>query len=76
MSNVQIKILEINLILGAGGNLQMAEAIFQMNALHAYDCQMIGSLCEKSGWLQRALEHFSDIIDIKRILSLQIKNFY
>ena len=60
---VQTKILKFDLISGAGGNLQIAEAVFQNNALHTY-------VFEKSGWFQRVLEHFSDLNDIKRIFSL------
>lgn len=31
-----------------------------------YDRSSIGQLCEKAGLLQRALEHFTDLYDIKR----------
>lgn len=31
-----------------------------------YDRPQIGQLCEKAGLLQRALEHFTDLYDIKR----------
>jgi clathrin heavy chain len=60
----------LNLIPGTGGNVQAAEAIFQSNTLHHYDRQFIGSLCEKSGLYQRALEHFTELADIKRVMSL------
>lgn len=33
---------------------------------HHYDRATIGQLCEKAGLLQRALEHFTDLYDIKR----------
>lgn len=33
---------------------------------HHYDRAAIGQLCEKAGLLQRALEHFTDLYDIKR----------
>jgi clathrin heavy chain len=31
-----------------------------------YDRPHIASLCEKAGLLQRALEHYTDLYDIKR----------
>ena len=31
-----------------------------------YDRAHIASLCEKAGLLQRALEHYTDLYDIKR----------
>ncbi|CAJ0571334.1 unnamed protein product, partial [Mesorhabditis spiculigera] len=52
------------------GNLQTR--LLEMNLIHSpmmfhhYDRASIGQLCEKAGLLQRALEHFTDIYDIKR----------
>lgn len=45
---------------------QVADAILGNNMFHHYDKAHIGQLCEKAGLLQRALEHFTDLYDIKR----------
>lgn len=63
-SRLQTKLLEINLI----HNPQVAEAVFQMNMLSQYDRARIASLCEKAGLYQRALEHYTEISDIKRCM--------
>ena len=63
-SRLQTKLLEINLI----HNPQVAEALFQMNMLSHYDRPFIASLCEKAGLYQRALEHYTEIADIKRCM--------
>lgn len=44
----------------------MADAILGNQMFHHYDRPTIGQLCEKAGLLQRALEHFTDLYDIKR----------
>lgn len=53
-------------------NLQQApnvgEAILQMNMFTYYDRQYIGQLCEKAGLMQRALEHYGDTSDMKRVM--------
>ena len=33
---------------------------------HHYDRASVAQLCEKAGLLQRALEHYTDLYDIKR----------
>lgn len=48
--------------------IQVAEAIFQMNMLSHYDRQHIAMMCEKAGMYQRALEHYTDISDIRRCM--------
>lgn len=45
---------------------QVADAILGNQMFHHYDRAHIGQLCEKAGLLQRALEHFTDLYDIKR----------
>ena len=45
---------------------QVADAILGNQMFHHYDRAAIGQLCEKAGLLQRALEHFTDLYDIKR----------
>lgn len=62
---LQTRLLEINLL---GGAPQVADAIFGSEMFHHYDRDKIGKLCEKAGLYQRALEHFSDPSDIKRVI--------
>ncbi len=44
----------------------MADAILGNNMFTHYDRPHIATLCEKAGLLQRALEHYTDLYDIKR----------
>lgn len=46
--------------------LQVADAIMGTNMFTHYDRAHIAQLCEKAGLLQRALEHYTDLYDIKR----------
>merc|ERR1711970_717454 len=52
------------------GNLmaapQVADAIMGNQMFSHYDRAHIATLCEKAGLLQRALEHYTDLYDIKR----------
>lgn len=64
---LQTRLLELNLTHAT----QVAEAIFQMELFTHYDRPRIAALCEKNGLYQRALEHYTDYSDIKRILSIQ-----
>ncbi|VDN52328.1 unnamed protein product [Dracunculus medinensis] len=59
---LQTKLLEMNLLYAP----QVADAILGNQMFHHYDRAAIGQLCEKAGLLQRALEHFTDLYDIKR----------
>lgn len=59
---LQTKLLEMNLLHAP----QVADAILGNGMFSHYDRGYIASLCEKAGLLQRALEHFTDIYDIKR----------
>lgn len=45
---------------------QVADAILGNNMFTHYDRAHIAQLCEKAGLLQRALEHYTDLYDIKR----------
>ena len=45
---------------------QVADAILGNQMFTHYDKAHIAQLCEKAGLLQRALEHYTDIYDIKR----------
>lgn len=62
--HLQTKVLEINLLHAP----QVADAILGNNMFSHYDKPNIGKLCEKSGLFQRALEHYDDIKDIKRVI--------
>jgi clathrin heavy chain len=61
---LQTKLLEINLI---GGAPQVADAIMQQGILTHYDRPHVAKLCERAGMWQRAAEHYTDIVDIKRV---------
>lgn len=61
-SHLQTRLLEMNLL----SNPQVADAILGNKMFNHYDRASIGQLCEKAGLLQRALEHFTDLYDIKR----------
>ena len=47
-------------------SLQVADAILGNQMFTHYDRAHIAQLCEKAGLLQRALEHYTDLYDIKR----------
>ncbi|KAI9031707.1 hypothetical protein CLU79DRAFT_729726 [Phycomyces nitens] len=61
---LETRVLEMNLIHAP----QVADAILSSNMLHHYDRVVVGNLCEKAGLYQKALEHFTDIHDIKRVI--------
>lgn len=46
----------------------MADAILANKLFSHYDRAHIAQLCEKAGLLQRALEHYTDLYDIKRAI--------
>lgn len=62
---LQTKLLEINFL---GGSPQVADAILGNEMFTHYDKAYIARLCEQSGLPQRALEHYSEVADIKRVL--------
>ena len=62
---LQTRLLEINL---RGGTPQVADAILGNEMFSHYDKQAIARLCEQNGLMQRALEHYTDIADIKRVV--------
>ena len=64
--HLQTRLFEINLL---GGAPQVADAIFASEMFSHYDRQKIAQLCEKAGLYQRALEHYTNIEDIKRIMA-------
>jgi len=59
---LQTRLLEMNLIAAP----QVADAIMGNQMFSHYDRAHIATLCEKAGLLQRALEHYTDLYDIKR----------
>lgn len=61
---LQTKLLEINLVT----NPQVADAILANGTLTHYDRPRIAQLCEKAGLYMRALQHYSDLSDIKRVV--------
>ncbi|KAL3856703.1 hypothetical protein ACJMK2_011426 [Sinanodonta woodiana] len=59
---LQTRLLEMNLLSAP----QVADAILGNQMFTHYDRAHIAQLCEKAGLLQRALEHYTDLYDIKR----------
>ena len=48
--------------------IQVADAILGNQMFTHYDRAHVAQLCEKAGLLQRALEHYTDLYDIKRAI--------
>ncbi|KAL8278246.1 hypothetical protein RQP46_009419 [Phenoliferia psychrophenolica] len=61
---LQTRLLEMNLVHAP----QVADAILGNEMFTHYDRPRIANLCEKANLLQRALEHYDDIADIKRVV--------
>ena len=61
---LQTKVLEINLIT----NPNVADAILGNGSLSQYDRPRIAQLCEKAGLYMRALQHYTELPDIKRVI--------
>ncbi|KAF8920783.1 clathrin heavy chain 1 [Mucidula mucida] len=61
---LQTRLLEMNLVHAP----QVADAILGNEMFSHYDRPRIANLCEKAGLLQRALEHYEDLADIKRAI--------
>lgn len=61
---LQTRLLEMNLLTIP----QVADAILGNQMFTHYDKAHIAQLCEKAGLLQRALEHYTDLYDIKRAI--------
>lgn len=64
MDNWQTLILELNL----KSNPSVAETIFQNGSWTRFNKERIAPLCEQKGLYLRALENYSDLKNIKRIL--------
>ncbi|CAL8129685.1 unnamed protein product [Orchesella dallaii] len=68
---LQTRLLEMNLIAAP----QVADAILGNQMFTHYDKSHIAQMCEKAGLLQRALEHYTDLYDIKRaVVHTQLLN--
>ena len=63
-ANYQTKVLEVNIMIAP----QIVESILQMKIWRLYNKPKIAALCEQKGMYQRALENYTDIKDIKRVL--------
>lgn len=61
---LQTRLLEMNLLTAP----KVADAILGNGVFTHYDRSHIAQLCEKAGLLQRALEHYTDLYDIKRAI--------
>ena len=61
---LQTKLLEINLVT----NPAVADAILSAGTLTHYDRPRVAQLCEKAGLYMRALQHYTDLTDIKRVI--------
>jgi clathrin heavy chain len=48
--------------------MQVADAILANGTLTHYDKPRIAQLCEKAGLYMRALQHYTDLPDIKRTI--------
>ncbi|CAO3564591.1 unnamed protein product [Mortierella alpina] len=63
-AHLQTRLLEMNLMHAP----QVADAILGNEMFTHYDRASIASMCEKAGLYQRALEHYTENTDIKRVL--------
>jgi clathrin heavy chain len=61
---LQTSVLEINLMAAPA----VADAILGSSMFTYYDKQKIAGLCEQANLFQRALEHYSEMADIKRVI--------
>lgn len=63
-ANYQTKVLEVNIMIAP----QIVESILQMRIWKLYNKPKIAALCEQKGLYQRALENYTELKDIKRVL--------
>ena len=61
---LQTKVLEINLVTYPN----VADAILANNMFTHYDRPRVAQLCEKAGLYMRALQHYTEVSDIKRVI--------
>ncbi|KAI9297462.1 putative CHC1-clathrin heavy chain [Neoconidiobolus thromboides FSU 785] len=62
--HLQTRLLEMTLLNAP----QVADAILGNEMFSHYDKTSVAALCEKAGLYQRALEHYTDLYDIKRVI--------
>lgn len=62
---LQTKIIEINLMFKP----EVADAILSGGQFSHYDRPRIAQLCEKAGLYMRAMEHYNDLTDIRRVMA-------
>eukprot|EP00824_Muranothrix_gubernata_P004637 TRINITY_DN15925_c0_g1_i1.p1 TRINITY_DN15925_c0_g1~~TRINITY_DN15925_c0_g1_i1.p1 ORF type:complete len:1721 (+),score=473.39 TRINITY_DN15925_c0_g1_i1:271-5163(+) len=62
--DLQTRLLEINLLSAP----QVADAVLGSEMFSHYNRGRVAQLCEKAGLYQRALEHFTELHDIKRVI--------
>eukprot|EP00298_Acanthocystis_sp_HF-20_P018646 c22004_g1_i2.p1 GENE.c22004_g1_i2~~c22004_g1_i2.p1 ORF type:complete len:1678 (+),score=721.75 c22004_g1_i2:32-5035(+) len=62
--DLQTRLLEINL----HTNPQVAAYILSEDMFHHYNRLKVAQLCERAGLYQHALEHYTDLVDIKRCI--------
>ncbi|KAG8880927.1 hypothetical protein FRB97_000320 [Tulasnella sp. 331] len=62
--HLQTRLLEMNLLNAP----QVADAILGNEMFTHYDRPRVANLCERAGLMQRALEHYEDLADIKRVI--------
>jgi clathrin heavy chain len=62
---LQTRLLEMNLMAAP----QVADAIMANDMFTHYDKPRIAMLCEKAGLVQRAMEHYENVDDVKRAMS-------
>ncbi|KAG8994614.1 hypothetical protein FRB94_012647 [Tulasnella sp. JGI-2019a] len=63
-AHLQTRLLEMNLLNAP----QVADAILGNEMFTHYDRPRVANLCERAGLMQRALEHYEDLADIKRVI--------
>ncbi|GLT54485.1 hypothetical protein SLA2020_276780 [Shorea laevis] len=63
-AHLQTKVLEINLVTFPN----VADAILANGMFSHYDRPRIAQLCEKAGLYMRALQHYTELPDIKRVI--------
>lgn len=62
--HLQTKVLQINLMSATN----VAEGIFKLNLFTQYDREQIAKLCEQVGLYGRALQNYTNMQDIKRVM--------
>ena len=64
-ANLQTQLLEMNLVNGAA---QVADAILDRDMFHHFDKNHIAQMCERARLFKRALELYTSLDDMKRVI--------